>query len=42
MLTTYCFVDTDTMCLMFVTPQTNTTEFKVVEGNLNISFQYED
>lgn len=36
MVTTRCFVDVSTMCLMFVQPDKDTTQYKVRNGNLNI------
>lgn len=42
MMLTHCFVDFATMSLMFVQPSIDTTEYKVRNGNLNITFQYKD
>ena len=35
---TTCYVDFATMCLMFVQPKADTTQYKVRNGNLNITF----
>jgi hypothetical protein len=42
MVATECFVDTDTMCLMFIQPTADTTEYKVLDGDLVIKITYED
>ena len=40
MIVTHCFVDPVTMCLMFVTPQKDTTNYQVRNGDLNIIVTY--
>lgn len=40
MIVTHCFVDPETMCLMFVTPQKDTTDYQVRYGDLNIIVTY--
>ena len=42
MMLTRCFIDFTTMSLMFVQPEADTTEYKVRNGNLNITFQYDE
>ena len=42
MLMTECYVDFDTMCLMFVQPEKDTTDYNVVDGDLMITVQYEE
>ena len=42
MTQTQCFVDTGTMHLIFVQPENDETEYKVVNGRLNIITYYED
>ena len=42
MVVTRCFVDISTMCLMFVQPANDGTEYKVRNGNLNITITYEE
>ena len=42
MLMTRFFVDTTTMCLMVVQPVNDTTVYAVRNGNLEITFQYEE
>ena len=41
MMLTRCFIDFATMSLMFVQPEADTTQYKVRNGNLNITFQYD-
>ena len=42
MMLTHCYIDFTTMCLMFVQPEADTTEYKIRNGNLEITFQYEE
>lgn len=42
MILTQCFVDLDTMCLMFVQPQADTTQYAVVDGDLMITVEYDE
>ena len=39
---TECYVDFDTMCLMFVQPEKDTTDYNVEDGDLMITVQYEE
>lgn len=41
MIVTRCYVDVETMCLMFLQPEKDTTEYKVRYGDLNITVVYE-
>ena len=41
MTVTRCFVDLATMCLMFVQPASDSTQYQVRNGNLNITVRYE-
>ena len=40
MVVTRCFVDLTTMCLMFVQPASDGTQYQVRNGNLNITVTY--
>ena len=42
MVVTQCFVDVTTMCLMFVQPARDTTQYQVRHGDLNIIVTYDD
>ena len=42
MMLTHCFIDFSTMNLMFVQPEADTTEYKIRNGNLEITYQYEE
>ena len=41
MTVTRCFVDLTTMCLMFVQPASDSTQYQVRNGDLNITVRYE-
>ena len=38
---TRCYIDFETMCLMFVQPKNDTTDYKVQNGDLKVTFQYD-
>ena len=42
MVITRCFVDFSTMHLLFVQPEADTTQYKVRNGNLNITITYDE
>lgn len=42
MVITRCFVDLSTMCLMFVQPEADTTQYKVRNGDLNITVSWDE
>ena len=41
MVVTQCYVDTSTMSLVFVQPAMDTTQYKVLNGDLNIIVTYD-